>query len=170
MRAASGTDRCRTCSQRPPLPAPIREAAGGPDADAGDATADFETDWHDRMDHAVMGARAPVVAVLDRIKLPFATLLALKPGETIPLSKNALTTLRVEGQGRRFLTYGKLGQVQGSLAVRMHMSGLASDVSDGELADALSSGAKPGAAKPGTGPAEAAEQAKDVTPGKGETA
>lgn len=65
-----------------------------------------------------MGARAHVQAVLDRVSMPLSSVLALKPGGLVPLSAGVLTKLRIESRGR-FIAYGKLGQCNGNLAVRL---------------------------------------------------
>ncbi len=94
------------------------DAAAGADPGAAAAT----TEWVERIEAAVYGAEAQIEAVLDRVRLPLSAVLALKPGAMVPLSKSALTRVRVEGRGHRFVAWGRLGQCQGHLAVRVHLS------------------------------------------------
>lgn len=89
-------------------------------ADPGAAAASAE--WVERIEAAVYGAEAQIEAVLDRVSLPLSAVLALTPGAMVPLSKSALTRVRVEGRGHRFVAWGRLGQCQGHLAVRVHLS------------------------------------------------
>lgn len=98
------------------MPTPSDAAAG---ADPGAAAA--TTDWVERIEAAVLGAEAQIEAVLDRVSLPLSAVLALKPGAMVPLSKSAMTRVRVEGRGHRFVAWGRLGQCQGHLAVRVYL-------------------------------------------------
>ncbi len=93
------------------------DAAAGDDPGAAAATAD----WVEQIEAAVLGAEAQIEAVLDRVHLPLSAVLALKPGAMVPLSKSALTRVRVEGRGHRFVAWGRLGECQGHLAVRVHL-------------------------------------------------
>ena len=98
------------------LPARADTAAG---ADPGAAAAMMQ--WVERIEAAVLGAEAQIEAVLDRVHLPLSAVLALKPGAMVPLSKSAMTRVRVEGRGHRFVAWGRIGQCQGHLAVRVHL-------------------------------------------------
>ncbi|SPH17447.1 hypothetical protein DEA8626_00969 [Defluviimonas aquaemixtae] len=108
---------------------PLLRPDGAP-VPAPGAGAAAEAEWRDRMEGAVLGARAQLTGVLDRVSLPLSAVLALKPGAVVQLSKGALTRVRVEGRGNRFLAWGKLGQCQGSLAVRLMIDAREEDSSD----------------------------------------
>lgn len=130
------------------LPAEGRGAAPAP---RGAAMADSARDaaaaraWSERIEAAVMGAGTELEAVLDRVRLPLAEVLALEPGAMVTLSKGALSRLRVEGRGRRLILYGRLGQCQGSYAVRLHLG-----LDEAEAGAALPAPSAPG---PAEGPA-----------------
>lgn len=98
----------------PPARSARSEDRNAPEAGPGDATAE----WHARLQDAVLNARVQVQAVLDRVSLPLSIVLGLKTGAVVPVSPGALSRLRIEGQGR-FVVFGKLGQCQGKLAVRL---------------------------------------------------
>lgn len=80
-----------------------------------------DADWSERMEAAVLGSRAHLTAVLDRVSLPLSAVIALEPGAVLPLSQGVLARLRIEGRGDKLVAYGKLGQCRGSYAVRLHM-------------------------------------------------
>ncbi len=104
---------------RGPVPAHLG-AAGVTGADGG--VPDGSAEWSERIAEAVFGAEAQLEAILDRVSLPLSAVLALKPGAMLPLSKGAMTKLRIEGRGHRFVAWGRLGQCQGHLAVRVHLA------------------------------------------------
>lgn len=99
------------------MPIPADPMAG---ADPGAAAA--TTEWAERIEAAVLGAEAQIEAVLDRVSLPLSAVLALKSGALVPLSKGVLTRVRVEGRGHRLVAWARLGQCQGHLAIRVHLT------------------------------------------------
>ncbi|OYX45398.1 MAG: hypothetical protein B7Z02_02225 [Rhodobacterales bacterium 32-67-9] len=119
---------------------------GAVGADPGAAATTIE--WSERIEAAVYGAEAQIEAVLDRVSLPLSALLALKPGAVVPLSNSALTRVRVEGRGHRFLAWGRLGQCQGHLAVRVNLT----PPEDGEAREAFEPAAETLARAPAAEP------------------
>ena len=95
------------------MPRPAKDATGAGGVGPGPA------DWAARMEHAVMAAQVRVEAVLDRLSLPLADVMAFVPGTLVAIAPGALTRLRIEGHGRRLLATGRLGQCQGNLAFRL---------------------------------------------------
>ena len=72
-----------------------------------------------------MGAQAELSAVLHRLTLPLSAVLALRAGDVLPLPSAALDRVSVEGLDGRRLALGKLGQNQGSRALRLQQIGAA---------------------------------------------
>lgn len=99
-------------------PPPPRAATGG-GSGGGAGRGSAEADWAGRLERRVMAAEVAVDAVVDRVSLPLSAVLALAPGSLIPLARGASARVRIEGHGRRLLATGRLGQCQGSLAVRL---------------------------------------------------
>lgn len=75
--------------------------------------------WAERMEAAVRGATAELTAVLQRVPLPLQAIMSFKPGLEIPLASNALEQVRLEGAGRRLLSFARLGQQNGARALRL---------------------------------------------------
>lgn len=115
--------------------------AGGAAAAGGEKAAPVPADWAGRMERAVLGARAGIGAVLDRVSLPLSAVMAFAPGAIVPIAAGALALVRIEGQGRRLLATGRLGQCQGNLALRLNGWAEGADPSG---AEADSTGAGPG--------------------------
>ena len=67
----------------------------------------------------VTGADSQMEAVLARLTLPISVLMALQPGEVLPLPLAALDRITLEGIDGRRLSMGKLGQNRGMRAVRL---------------------------------------------------
>lgn len=65
------------------------------------------------------GADSQMEAVLARLTLPIATMMALRPGEVLPLPMAAIDRITLEGIDGRRLAMGKLGQNRGMRAVRL---------------------------------------------------
>ncbi|RII37799.1 FliM/FliN family flagellar motor switch protein [Pseudooceanicola sediminis] len=74
---------------------------------------------------AVMSAPAVIDAVLHRLSMPLAQVTRLKPGDMIPISREALSSTRLETGRGQCLGKVRLGQVNGFRAVRLTMDGLA---------------------------------------------
>lgn len=68
---------------------------------------------------AGLAVPAELTAVLHRLTLPLAAVLALKPGDTLALPGAALERIALEGLDGRGLGEGKLGQNRGNRAVRL---------------------------------------------------
>ncbi|WP_461308237.1 FliM/FliN family flagellar motor switch protein, partial [Albidovulum sp.] len=134
MEFVCGEEVTRSCTAFLALPAegrgPRPLPAAPADGSAPRGAQDSEAEWQARMAAAVRGARAPLHAVLDRVSLPLDQVIALKPGALVPLSRNALSRVSVEGAGDRRLLRGRLGQSQGNLAVRLYLT-----PQPGEMAD-----------------------------------
>ncbi len=91
---------------------PLRPAKTVVDIDPGPV---FAAQLADR----VNGADCQLEAVLTRLTLPISVVLALQPGEVMPLQHAALDRITFEGLDGRRLAMGKLGQNRGMRAVRL---------------------------------------------------
>ena len=97
-----------------------RLAGAGPGAEGGaHLPGQEEGEWAHRLENAVLGAAAELNAVLHRLTLPLAAVLALRPGQDLPLPPDALENLTLEGAGRRRLSAARLGQHRGQRALRL---------------------------------------------------
>lgn len=67
----------------------------------------------------VLAATARVEAQIARLTLPLAEVMALQPGQILPLPQAALDRISVEGLDGRRLAAAKLGQTQGMRAIRL---------------------------------------------------
>ena len=67
----------------------------------------------------VMQTEAELGAILHRVTLPLGAVMALQPGEVVPLPMAAIGHVVVEGIDGRPLATGKLGQNRGMRAVRL---------------------------------------------------
>ncbi|MCB2111242.1 MAG: FliM/FliN family flagellar motor switch protein, partial [Rhodobacteraceae bacterium] len=75
--------------------------------------------WQARLEERVLGARAGIVAVLDRIAMPLAGATAMRPGDELPLRPGAAGRVRLESADGQLLAHGRLGQMQGRIALRL---------------------------------------------------
>ncbi|MBI1219673.1 MAG: flagellar motor switch protein FliM [Rhodobacteraceae bacterium] len=66
-----------------------------------------------------LAAPAQLTAVLHRLVIPLSAVLALKPGDVVPVPAAALDQIVIEGLDGRRLAEGKLGQNRGHRAVRL---------------------------------------------------
>ena len=73
------------------------------------------------MERTVMATPAQLEGVLDRLRLPWSAVVALKAGDLIPLPMAALDRVQMEGVGGRRLAMGRLGQCRGHRAVRLSL-------------------------------------------------
>lgn len=85
-------------------------------AEAPDAPLPADPDWEAQLSRSVLGARAQLDAVLNRMTLPLSAVLAFRPGLEIPLPEAAIGTILVEAGALR-LARGRLGQFRGQRAV-----------------------------------------------------
>lgn len=138
---------------RGPAPRPV--PGGETAARAHEAAAGGE--WSRQLERAVLDAEVRIEAVLERVSLPIADLVALTPGALLPLSAGAIRRVRVEGLGHRLVATGRLGQCEGHLAVRLSLvpadaggdvpgdgAGAAFLPATGETADPPVTGSRPG--------------------------
>lgn len=105
--------------RRSPAQGALTLNAEGAVASAADERATQEAAWGKQMQGTVMGTQAVIEAVLHRVSLPLSVVFGFKPGMDIPLPSDALEQLRLEGAGRRCLSFGRLGQSRGMRAVRL---------------------------------------------------
>lgn len=102
---------------RGPAPRPMPDGEIGAGADKAAAGGE----WSRQLERAVLDAEVRIEAVLERVSLPIADLVALTPGALLPLSAGAIRRVRIEGPGRRMVATGRLGQCEGHLAVRLSL-------------------------------------------------
>ena len=79
----------------------------------------FAPPWEDQIERAVMGTPAVLNAVLHRMTLSLSAVLDFKPGMELPLRADSLEQITLEAQGRRKLSYARLGQSRGYRALRL---------------------------------------------------
>jgi flagellar motor switch protein FliM len=72
-----------------------------------------------RLRENVLSAEAPLTAVLHRMRLPFAVVEGLRPGQVIALPGVRVTSVRLEGPNRQLAARGRLGQSGGLRAIRV---------------------------------------------------
>lgn len=80
--------------------------------------------WRSGLRAGVMQAKLPLHAVLTRIELPLDRVMHLKVGDDLTIAHSAIDTVLLNGPDGRPLARGRLGQVQGKRAVKLHQSGL----------------------------------------------
>lgn len=85
--------------------------------------------WTEGFQRSVLGAEARLDAVIYRMTLPLATVLAFRAGLDVPLPEKAISQMWVEASGRRLCT-ARLGQRDGRRAVLL--SGLEGDADTSE--------------------------------------
>ena len=95
------------------LPLPIAERPAAP---AHPAPAE---DWSDRLDRAVMGAQYRLDAVLTRRTVSLAQLTQWQVGDLLPLGTTGFDAIALTAQNGRVLATGRLGQLDGRIAVRI---------------------------------------------------
>ncbi|WP_417806835.1 FliM/FliN family flagellar motor switch protein [Thioclava sp.] len=91
----------------------------GEGATHADLAAAFAPPWADQIERAVMGTPAVLNAVLHRVTLSLSAVLDFKPGMELPLRADSLEQITLEAQGRRKLSYARLGQSRGYRALRL---------------------------------------------------
>jgi flagellar motor switch protein FliM len=92
-----------------------------PGQEAAEAAAAAALRWSRSLEAAVMATPATLDAVLERVSMPLAAVLTLRPGMLLPLPTAALERLALEGPGGRRLAEGRLGQTRGLRAVRLSL-------------------------------------------------
>jgi flagellar motor switch protein FliM len=111
---------CVPAQGRGPKPRPKPVPADAPAAVA-------PADWGPKIEQTLMGATVQINAVLYRIDLPIAEILALRTGSVLPVPMAALEQLDLEGVDGRVLAHGRLGQTAGFRAVRMTLADAGED-------------------------------------------
>lgn len=94
--------------------------------------------WSSRMEAAVLSVPAEVTGALWRLSMPLGELLALRPGTTIALPRDAVDRVPLEGSDGQVLARGRLGQSRGYRALRLRIGG---GDADAGAASALEPGA-----------------------------
>lgn len=84
-------------------------------ADSANLVPEFALELADR----ILGCEAVLQAVLARLSMPLATVMALEPGELLVLPKAQLGHVQLEGADGRRLSTGRLGQTGGMRALRL---------------------------------------------------
>ncbi|MEX1660440.1 FliM/FliN family flagellar motor switch protein [Thioclava sp. 15-R06ZXC-3] len=98
--------------------------------------------WEEQIERTVMSTPAELTAVLHRMTLPLSAVLNFKPGMELPLPADSLEQITLEAQGRRKLSFARLGQSRGNRALRL--TGAERAATDHEAPDdTLSVGASP---------------------------
>ncbi|WP_406736319.1 FliM/FliN family flagellar motor switch protein [Thioclava sp. GXIMD4215] len=93
-----------------------------PQSDADNRAPEAEALWAQQMESTVMSTRAELTAVLHRWSMPLSGVMNFKPGVEIPIPREALEKLRVEGVDGRRMGMAKLGQHSGRRALRLTAS------------------------------------------------
>ncbi|KEO61609.1 FliM/FliN family flagellar motor switch protein [Thioclava indica] len=99
--------------------APSEALAEGEGATHATLAAAFAPPWEDQIERAVMGTPAVLNAVLHRMTVSLSAVLEFKPGMELPLRADSLEQITLEAQGRRKLSYARLGQSRGYRALRL---------------------------------------------------
>ena len=89
------------------------------DDPAAAVVADPGPEFTAQLTERVNGSDSQMEAVLARLTLPISVMVALQPGEVLPLPLAALDRITLEGIDGRRLAMGKLGQNRGMRAVRL---------------------------------------------------
>ena len=76
-------------------------------------------DWGARLEQTVMGARYRLDAVLTRQSISLARLTSLEEGDLLPLGATGFDAVALTAQNGRVLATGRLGQLDGRIAVRI---------------------------------------------------
>ncbi len=103
------------------LALPVREK---PRVTVGVQSADPAGDGQVSLEGRLMGARARLNAVLCRISMPLSEVSGLKPGDTLPISPDALRETLVEAVPKRKVAVARLGQMNGNRALCLSGDGL----------------------------------------------
>lgn len=101
--------------------APLAQAAHGADAAAPGEEQGTGDDWSARIEAAVMDVPALVRGILGRVTMPLGDVLTLVPGALVPIARDALDAVPLEGADGRVLVRGRLGQSRGYRAIRVRM-------------------------------------------------
>lgn len=103
------------------------------------------------LEDRVNGADSQMEAVLARLTLPISAMMALQPGEVLPLPLAAIDRITLEGVDGRRLAMGKLGQNRGMRAIRLTPEvALTATARPGTVLPATASGHQPMMRQTGT--------------------
>lgn len=80
---------------------------------------DVPQDWSSAFQAAVYDAPVQLDAILHRFDMPLATATDLAPGHVIPLRGASISKLRLEDLAGTVVLQGRMGQLDGDLAVRI---------------------------------------------------
>ena len=97
------------------LAMPARGAAGA----APSVAAGVPDPWGEPLTRVIERVEAEVEAILARVTLPLADLLRLEAGHSLPLPRQALHMVQVEGEDGRLICLGQLGQGNGHRVLRL---------------------------------------------------
>lgn len=89
-------------------------------ARAGDVAAAGDKSWAQGMKDGLLEVGIGLDAVLDRQRIPLATVAGWQPGDLVPVTGAALNTVRLQAAGETVLAVGRLGQSGGHRAVKLH--------------------------------------------------
>ncbi|MFN3938597.1 MAG: FliM/FliN family flagellar motor switch protein [Gemmobacter sp.] len=104
------------------LPADGRGPRHAPDPDRPDpADADAQL-WSESLAGAVNDAEVVLDAVVAQLRLPLAALMAIAPGQILPLGSAALDSVALVARGGHRMARGRLGQNRGLRAVRLTLA------------------------------------------------
>lgn len=100
------------------LPEPVPEVAAFPDfAMSFDEGPVHDPQWESALAASVMPAPARMDAVLGRVRMPLAEVMALGVGSQVTLPLSQLEEVQLEGLDRSVLALGRLGQYRGMRAL-----------------------------------------------------
>ncbi len=75
--------------------------------------------WAKTLQQSVIESKVQLTAVLHRTLMPLTQITDLKVGDIIEVPKDSITQIQIQGANGFFITVGKLGQKNGSRAVRL---------------------------------------------------
>ena len=106
---------------------PVVDTAAADDEPAAGAGAP-DARWQAR----VLGTRLRLDAVLCRIEMPLSEVLALKPGDVLPIAREALREVTLEPGAAAVTTQARLGQMGGRRALRLTVAPTPGTASEGQ--------------------------------------
>ncbi|MCC5969815.1 MAG: FliM/FliN family flagellar motor switch protein [Pararhodobacter sp.] len=102
------------------LPAPVPELLAFADFDMGlDVGPVHDEAWEQALEASVMGAPTQMNAVLGRVRLPLAEVLALGVDSRLTLPLSQLEEVQLETLDHKAMALGRLGQYRGMRALRL---------------------------------------------------
>lgn len=102
------------------LPEPVPDMPAFPEFDMPfDEGPTNDTQWEQALEASVMAAPTQLGAVLGRVRLPLAEVMALGVDSQLALPLSQLEEVQLEGLDRAVLALGRLGQYRGMRALRL---------------------------------------------------